>query len=425
MLLLTKKTRTILFWIFVALFFILLLILISFSFGFKISFEGAHPKIQKTGALYLEVEPDDNLLFFLNHKLKTPKKRLFGGYFFENLLPRKYLIEIKKENYFEWKKNIEILPGLVSFAKVKLIKKNLQPQFLFKTTSTLLLFSEKNQKFIFQNKNQLEIFDLKEKKLERKILPKKIIIKKVYPHPFSSKKLLIFGKISKENSTTSIFEFDLFKEKLTHLKTLKTSLNLEINPKNGEYFYFDKNHNLFKENIFHHSKELILSSSSWPLNSTSTFNLKEIKFLNSHFLALNTTLGIFIFDLNSKNFLTKTPIPNAELILIDPNKEKIIFYKENQLKIKYLKKIFSPVIRNQGEIDLLVNWEKIEKIDFYKDQNYLLVLKNKKLFFLELDPRDPINIYPLEENITNFWYLKEKNLLFILKENSFFFYKSL
>ena len=422
MFLLTKKTRTILFWTFVFLFFGLFLILIFSSFGFKVSFKDGSLEIQKTGAFYLEAKPDDNLTFYLNKKLENPKKRLFGGYFFETLLPGKYLVEVKKDNYFGWKKNIEILPGLVSFAKINLIKKNQKQEFLLKTSSTLFSVSEKKQKLIFKNKNQIEIFDLKEKKVKKINLPKKIIIKKIYTHPFSSKKLLIINT-NFNSSTSSIFEFDISKEKLKKIKTLNSNF-YKINPENGDLFYIDKKGNLFKENIFHNTKDLILSASNLSSNSTSTLKLEEFKLIENKFLILKTNIGKFIFDLDSKKFLIKEPI-KANLILPDKSREKIVFYQKNEIKTRYLKKIFSPLIRNKGKIDVLINLPSVKKIEFYKDNWYLFVLVNKKLFFLELDPREPINSYSLSNNVENFWYFKEKNFLLLLKNNNFFILKLL
>ena len=423
MFLLTKKTRTILFWIFVFLFFCLSLSLVLFSFGFKLSFKDGNLKIQKTGALYLETEPkSDRLYFYLNKKLKTPKKRLFGGYFFEALLPGKYLVEVKKNDCFEWKKNIEIFPGIVSFAKINLVKKNQIEKFLLKTTSTLISVSEKQQKLIFKNKDQIEIFDLKEKKFEKFNLPKKFIVKKIYFHPFSSKKLLIIGTFSLK-ATSSIFEVDFLKKRLKKIKDLSYKF-YEINPSNGDLFYLDKKNILFKENIFHNTKDLIFSSSSLDLAFPSPLKLENFKLIKNKYLILKTNLGKFIFDLDSKNLLIKKPI-EADLILPDENREKVVFYQKNEIKLNYLKEISSPLIRNKGDLDHLIKLPSVKKIEFYKDNWYLFILKDNTLFFLELDSRKPINLYPLSKNVKNFWYFKEKNFLLLLKKNGLFILKLL
>jgi len=149
--LLNKKRRTILFWSCVFLFFIVFFFLSFSFFGVKVSFTEKKPKIEKTGAIYLEVEPDKRISFFLDKKLAHPKKRLFGGYFFEALLPGRYFLEIKKEGYFDWKKSIEVFPELVSFGRVKLVKENLFSKskeiipldFLLTSSSTSSLELEK------------------------------------------------------------------------------------------------------------------------------------------------------------------------------------------------------------------------------------------------------------------------------------------
>ena len=416
MILLNKKRRTFLFWSCVFLFLVFFLFLSFSFFGVKVSFTEKAPKIEKTGAIYLEVEPDEKISFFLDKKLAHPKKRLFGGYFFEALLPGRYFLEIKKEGYFEWKKSIEVLPELVSFGKIKLIKKNLEENFVLKSNLPLMAVLEKEQKLIFKDKNQLKIFDLKEKKFEKKFLPKKLEIEKVFSFPFSSEKLLFLGKFSNQKEN-SIFEFDLLEGKIKRLRKIKEKF-FEINPKKGEIFLVDKENNLVKENLFSKSKEIIPLDFLLTSSSTSSLELEKIKLKEDRFLIFVKKEGKFVFDLERKKLLNEKPL-KADFIL--PDNEKLVFLNEGEIKIKYLKKIFSPVIRNKGKVDQLISFPSVKKIEFYKDHWHLFVLDGERLLFVELDPRKPVNFYPLSEKVKDFWYFEKEGFVLILKDNGSFF----
>ena len=101
----TKKTRTVLFLIFLTLFLLITPLAIFYSQGYRIDIDSK--RITQTGGLFLKVIPKQAEIY-LNEKLTKKTDFFFGSALIENLLPRKYKIEIKKEGYHPWEKNLEI-----------------------------------------------------------------------------------------------------------------------------------------------------------------------------------------------------------------------------------------------------------------------------------------------------------------------------
>lgn len=121
----TEKTRTVLFVIFVFLFLSLTPSVIFYSQGYRINFE--EKKVVRTGAFYFKTSPG-RAEVYLNGKLKNRTSMLASSVLIENLLPKFYEIEIKKDGYHPWKKTMEIKEKEVTEAKnIILFPRN--PQF--------------------------------------------------------------------------------------------------------------------------------------------------------------------------------------------------------------------------------------------------------------------------------------------------------
>lgn len=85
--------------------------------GYKIDWE--KKKIFLTGAFYFKTSQSDALVF-LNGKLVGKTDPLRKSITIKNLLPKTYKIEIKKDGFFPWIKELEIKEGLI-LAKTQII----------------------------------------------------------------------------------------------------------------------------------------------------------------------------------------------------------------------------------------------------------------------------------------------------------------
>ena len=105
----TRKTRRIIFYLFLLLFVILVPTIILYALGYAFDFETK--KIVPTGGIYLKSYPPKAEIYINeNPKGKTAK-------FIKRLIPKTYDIKVVKENYHSWQKQLLIKPGLVTKAE--------------------------------------------------------------------------------------------------------------------------------------------------------------------------------------------------------------------------------------------------------------------------------------------------------------------
>jgi len=121
----TKKTRTLLFFILLFCFLVLAPSIVFYSWGYRFNFETK--AIVKTGAFYFKVLPKSAQISIapLDSKGNVIKEKeiikktdfFFDAALIENLLPKKYQIEIKKDGFYSWKKILELKENQVAEAK--------------------------------------------------------------------------------------------------------------------------------------------------------------------------------------------------------------------------------------------------------------------------------------------------------------------
>lgn len=109
-----KSTRTFLFALFVILFLATTPAVVRYSQGYRVDWQ--NKTILQTGALFLEPRPAP-VEVYLNGEFIKKSSFVFQNIYWGNLLPKKYLVEVKKEGYSPWQKKLTVSPKLVSEAK--------------------------------------------------------------------------------------------------------------------------------------------------------------------------------------------------------------------------------------------------------------------------------------------------------------------
>ena len=109
-----KRSRTILFLACVSLFFLTSAAAVFYSLGYRLDF--GNKKITQTGAFFFKVLPKSAQIY-LNGQLKKKTDFLFGAALIDNLLPKTYTVQIKKEGYLPWEKTLETKEKQVTEAK--------------------------------------------------------------------------------------------------------------------------------------------------------------------------------------------------------------------------------------------------------------------------------------------------------------------
>ena len=169
----TKKTRTKLFLLFIAIFFIITPAIAFYAAGYKINLTwpiNLKHIIIKTGMIIIETDPtnakitlngktQEKLLnkYFSNDKnyIKTPAK-------IKNLLPGDYDIKLEIDGYWPWHKKLKIYPGeSTAIEGIYLFKKDI-PQQIINFKSELSSQSKDNKKIAIINNKELKIIDSNE-----------------------------------------------------------------------------------------------------------------------------------------------------------------------------------------------------------------------------------------------------------------------
>lgn len=167
----TKKTRTILFFTFAALFVLAAPTVLFYSQGYRFDFETK--KVVQTGGLYFKVAPRSAQVY-LNGKLKGTTSLFTNSALVENLLPKTYYAEIKKDGYRSWQKTLEVKESQVTEAKnillfpenINFAKLDLTPKQISDTVSVLPAnaTSSDGDKVIEANDHEIWVSFPKEKK---------------------------------------------------------------------------------------------------------------------------------------------------------------------------------------------------------------------------------------------------------------------
>lgn len=101
----TKKTRFILFSIFVVLYLVIAPLIVFYSLGYRFDFEKR--KIISTGGLYLKFWPE-NAEVLADGKIKKKINPLSNEMLIQGLFPKKHTISVKKDGYTQWEKTLEV-----------------------------------------------------------------------------------------------------------------------------------------------------------------------------------------------------------------------------------------------------------------------------------------------------------------------------
>lgn len=147
-----KSTRTFLFTSFVLLFLIITPLIIGYSQGYRVDWKDK--TLVQTGALFFEPRPAPVKLF-LDGELEKKSSFVFQNIFTGDLIPKTYHIEIKKEGYTSWEKNLDVAPKLVTEARYIVLfpEPGLREVFIIKDDIKNFTFSSSEKYLALVSKN--------------------------------------------------------------------------------------------------------------------------------------------------------------------------------------------------------------------------------------------------------------------------------
>lgn len=470
----TKKTRVILFYSLMLLFFLVTPAIVFYSQGYRFDFDSK--KITQTGAFYFKVLPK-NAEVYLDGKLRKKTDFFFGAIFIKNLLPKKYEVEIKKNGFQSWKKVLEIKEKQVIEAKnIILFPEN--PSFVVLTKETKDIFFSPDEKKIIlkteitqttgEKKNwALKLFDLgrnvKSSLIEEKDISKKGVDFLDLKYSSDSKKILIKVGL---NEQLKYFLLDLEKtaDNLISLDFLGSNIeHLSFNSRDPQKIFFTQQtyvtssqekifqislfvadynkktssqeilkdlitYGISKENIFWLSKDGYLFKSDFFGKNQEKLNNEPILLRNETeyrlFVELPVILlkegeALYFFNQDLKNFTKISDSVNNFSLTQDS--KKMVYFNNYEIFILFFEKIYEQLQKEAGGKLFLTRFsEKIGDV-FWLNNNYLIFNVGDKIKISEIDDRDKINIFDLgdfpESKI--FWSEINKNLYILSKENLF------
>jgi len=429
----TKRTRTILFLICLFLFLLIAPSAILYSQGYRFDFE--NKKLTQTGGLFLKIIPKQAEIY-LDGKLIKKTDFFFGSALIENLLPKKYKIEIKKEGYHLWEKNLEIREKQVTEVK-NIILFPESPTFNILVSGIKDFWPSPDEKKIILKEATLpppdkEVWSLKLYDLEKNVKSHLISEKDIYLKGADLLNLE-FSSDSKEIYLDIGMKEQLKYFTLTIDKTPPILTEKEITPipeniiasqiLNGNNYYLDNSGHLFKvdERSFISTprsawvNEERLTEKSFPVKAETEYTL-EI-FPNSLFLRESQTL----YQLNPDSKIFEKFFENLNSLKISPGLKKLVYFSNYEIWILFLKDSDPPLTHRRGDRVFLVRLsEKIDNV-FWLNSDYLIFNTGNKIKIAEIDDRDRINIVDFAEFKELKIYFNQTNKkLYILSEGSLF-----
>ena len=412
-----KKTRTILFSIFVILFFIISVSLTLYTQGYRPDFK--NKKLKKTGGLFLKAYPRQ-VNVYLNDKFFKKTDFIFGSLLIENLLPKKYKIKIEKEGYFPWEKNLEVKENNVTEAKyIILFPKKLNFGILF-TEIENFWASPGGKKMIFLEKKEgekfLSLYDL-EKKIKNTLIKLPENDFELIDSWFSGDEKIVYLKV-KSKEEIKIFSLNLEEIQPKLKETIQEKLpfeNIAFLKTEKEIYYLTNSGFIYKSDS-DLKLRIQINRNPFPIKKDEEYKLE----IFGDWLFLKEGGKFFYFNQEEDSF---EKIQEGVLdYKISLNNEKLVISSNNEILIFFLKDKITQPTKQKGEKVFITRFsEKIGDL-FWLNSDYLIFSVGNKIKVCEIDDRDRMNIYDLGEfeEPKIFFNEVEKNLYILSKGNLIF-----
>lgn len=414
----TKKTRTVLFLLFLLIFIIAAPSAVFYSQGYRVDFE--NKKITRTGAFYLKILPKSAEIY-LDGELVKKTDVFFGSALIENLLPKKYRIEIKKDGYSSWGKILEIKEKMVTDLKnIILFPEN--PKFEIMAEGIKKFWFSPNQSKIILKEGTDRGWALKIYELKKNVKSHLIEEKDVSPKGADLLDLRFSG--DSNEIYLEIGTAEQLKYFTLNLNKIPPELieNDPPPPSSGEIIAYQNfnNDDYYLNNLGYFFKnEGKLNKEPFPIKKETKYNLRI--FPNFIFLEEEKILYRFNSDLKSFEKFFE-PLNGLKL---SPDFKKIVYFSEHEIWVLFLKEMVDQPQRKAGEQLFLIRLsEKIDEV-FWLNSDYFLFSAEDKIKIAETDNRDRVNVTEVGEfenlekektGIKMFWNEIDRELYVLSKE---------
>ena len=442
----TKRHRTILFYILVFLFVVVAPTLLVYSLGYRVDWETK--RITQTGAFFVKVSPS-RADVFVNGTLQKKTDYLFGTALAGNFTPKEYELRVFKQGYHPWTKTLPITQQHVTDAKnITLIPKDISFQVV--EDNILDFWVAPNQNLVLlQTQNtdrtwQLTLWDLKANS-KTKVKEQESFTEGLWNIQWAKDSVRFLVEISKreqlqrfvyhtkgaecafKNPCTLDFLppgitditfgstgiFFLQQGTLFTADYLVSTVTLH-GPKQVLTYLADNN------TLYYLDQKGMLWANETPLLKDPISPVQEtpyiiLRFGNTTLLQKNSTLFL-VKDLQLGELLSG--VQNTRL---NPNAQKIVLLTNTELWIYYLVRQEDQPQKSAGELTFLSRMsQNIENVTWL-NSHYLIFTTQDAIKISEIDDRNGLNIVDIGnyKNPRIFWHAKEK-VLFVLSEEKLF-----
>ena len=410
----SKKSRTILFFILTFTFLIVAPIIVFYSEGYRFDFKTG--KILETGGFFIKTYPGEaNIL--INDKKESKTSNFSRTLLIQNLTPKTYNLKIFKEGYLPWEKNLEIVEKKVSEIDITLFKTKYDKVL---NIENILDIYKTNNGFIFKKETGFYYYNPENSKEE--LITKNIV--------WDSFEIL-------KNDILAIKNQKYFLINNTGIKEFNNIGQINFKKDDLNNLYYQINDRLYKNN------ELVKTSiQSYEVHNNAIyyfrdgFLYKEDAKLNNEKFAFDRIKDYKLLFIYNKIFLNEN---NEKLYLLDDNQfkkildlnnhleysewdGKIIFNSGNEIWVYFSKEVYYPEFIPKNTLKLLARFgSDIKNLSFINDKYYIFT-KAEELTISEFDYRDKINMFTIATNLNNskiFFNYENKNI-YIFENNNLY-----
>lgn len=442
----TRRQFRLYFYFYIALFVVLLGAILFYTLGYRYNYRTG--ETIQTGGMVVRSEVEGVSVFNNGESVKKSGliDNLFNSFIkVENLRPGKYNLEVKKDGYQTWHKEVEITSGkLEKFENVLLLKNQYEPrevlpQVDLRAQKQVWYFPQQNRIAYVDSVGDFYILDLFQNQTTLILTAAQLVTLgevrslTVTPNP----NLWIFRTHAKGHELVQILQSDVkrFHEIPDTLQpALVFAWDHQTLRASGGRLWFTENNQLFTyelspqrklmiaegvqafaldgEKVYYAKSETVDQTSFYQKDTSggneirlarvpSDFNVQaplEVQNSGRYFWALNQKN---LYILNKYNELQKIA-GDVEKAQFFKNGKRLLYTSANEIRIYYTENQAAQPLKFAGEQELVTRWSgEIKDLTVYKDEEHLLYVTGKEWKVVELDDRYYRNTQIISASITD------------------------
>ncbi|OGZ00184.1 MAG: hypothetical protein A3B13_01600 [Candidatus Liptonbacteria bacterium RIFCSPLOWO2_01_FULL_45_15] len=428
----TKRTRNTIFYALCAVFAAVGTLVVFYAQGWRLDFETFG--LRKVGGIYLRSFPEDALVFINDKKVDKNPGLLDRGRFIGNLFPKNYKISFVGEDYLNWTEHVQVNPSLVSEIKYAvLVPKNSESA----ATGTVKNFWVDDGKLMVDADNNTLLFN------GEKIKGNKVILQNggsnIVLTESNSPQTYFINYLSGNTPTSTILNQKLIAYGI-QLSKIKEIIK---DPASGNQAVLRTADKIFSLDL-RNGEISRLASSSVPVSEMAA-SPSWISWANADYKTGESVLTFY--NRSSRSVQSETNIAGKLTKLFFRNDDELGILQgdgglytissggEPQKLASDVRDFeFSPsgdrvaALENQAleifafnrEKDYwrfrLPSTEKIERVEWYKDENHIFIIYPDEIKFLDINDKNLEN-FPTIASGSNAKYDAKSNTLYFVKEN--------